>query len=224
MAIEPIARGIVESMCVNGQPIEQTYFLLDGPCHENHAGFERKLSGHDSEYVRTSSLKKGATVFNWRTWTGLSRGEISEVEQELGVEIPFGCLLENITFSGIPNFSKLAPTTRLVFPFREKMLYGEQAILAVWEENGPCKHVGKRLADHHSNFDLMTTFVAAAHGKRGVMGIVVAPGLIEVGDEVLVYPPARAPARPNSVSHLDSAGVRDAVSLADTQLTQVSDP
>jgi hypothetical protein len=221
MAIEPIARGIVESICVNGQPIERTLFLLDGPYHENHAGFQRKLSGHDSEYIRTSSLTKGATVFNWRTWTGLSSEEISKIEQELGVKIPLGCLLENITVSGIPNFSKLAPTTRLVFPVREKVL-SKQAILAVWEENGPCKHVGKRLADHHGSFDLMTKFVAAAHGKRGVMGIVLAPGLIEVGDEVLVYPPARAPARPDRVSQVDCLGVKGAVALANKQLTQIS--
>jgi MOSC domain-containing protein YiiM len=195
MATQPIAAGKVESLCINGKPLQGLIFWLDGPMGGVHSGrFARKLSGHDGEYIRTSSLERGAPVFNWRSWTGISSEEMSEVESALTVKIPQGCLLENITVSGIPNFSKLAPTTRLVFPPREKGRYeksGKQAILAVWEENSPCRTVGERLEEHHHESGLKTRFIAAAQNKRGVMGIVLASGLVRVGDEVLVYPPVR---------------------------------
>ena len=191
MVTQPIAKGTVEYLCVNGEVRESVDFCLDGPYSDMHTGFIRRLSGHDGEYMRTSSLQRGEKIFNWRSWTGLSCEELSEIEKGLGASIPPGCLLENITVSGIPNFSKLAPTTRLVFPFRENGFSGKQAMLAVWEENGPCKTVGQRLEDYHNEPGLKTRFVAAAQNKRGVMGIVLAAGEIHRGDEVLVYPPAQ---------------------------------
>lgn len=190
MVTKPIATGRVESLCMDGNPVESILFLLDGPYKENHYGFTRKLSGHDGEYIRTSSLTKGSTVFNWRTWTGLSAEEIKEVEAALGVDIPQGCLLENITISGIPNFSQLAPTTRLVFPTKGNCANGKQAIFAVWEENSPCRGVGEPLERYHGIAGLKTKFIAEAQHKRGVMGLVLAVGRVDVGDTVLVYPPA----------------------------------
>jgi MOSC domain-containing protein YiiM len=74
-----------------------------------------------------------------------------------------------------------------VFPSSGK---NTQAILTVWEENGPCGTAGKRLADHRENPDLTREFRAKAKGKRGVMGFVLSNGLVSLGDEVLVYPPA----------------------------------
>lgn len=191
MSIAPIATGKVESLCMDGNPVDSVLFMLDGPYRDAHYGFTRKLSGHDGEYIRTSALSKGDTVFNWRTWTGLSREEIAQVESEIGVSVPQGVLLENITISGIPGFSQLAPTTRLVFPVKENCGNGKQAILAVWEENGPCKGVGQPLEDYHRVPGLKTRFIAAAQHKRGVMGLVLAVGRVEVGDEVFVYPPVR---------------------------------
>ncbi len=187
-----IAEGKVESLAVNGISIYSLYFYLNGPEDDTHMGFARSLSGHDSDYIKTSERKKGDVVFNWRSWTGLCVSEIAEVERILQVPIPVGCILENVRFSGIPNFSELPPASRLVFP--SAMGRGgrdEQAWLAVWEKNGPCATVGRRLADHHNNSDLTTTFVRAAQNRRGVMGFVLSPGWVSVGDKVLVYPPMK---------------------------------
>ncbi|MDB5266875.1 MAG: molybdenum cofactor sulfurase [Parcubacteria group bacterium] len=190
MHIEPIARGKVEWLCIDGMATEVIGFNLDGPEGDAHSGHTRKLSGHDSEYLWTSELvKRESVVFNWRSWTGLAVEEIREVEAVLKCDIPKGCLLENIGFSGIPNFSHLPPTSRIVFP----KYGGEQLILAVWEENGPCHGVGDRLAKHYDKKDLSKQFISAAQCKRGVMGFVLSPGWVEVGDEVVVYPPASAP-------------------------------
>jgi hypothetical protein len=115
--IEPIAIGIVRSLAINGEAMISVDFDLQGPRGDVHTGFSRQLSGHDGEYLQTSDLKKGRTVFNTRSWTGLSSEEKGEIEQSLAwCAIPPGCLLENITISGIPNFSQLEPTSRLVFP------------------------------------------------------------------------------------------------------------
>ncbi len=185
MKYAPSAVGEVVSLCVNGIVQNTLAFEFIGPVGDKHSSYIRKLSGHDTDYIRTSELERGHNVFNWRSWTGLSTGELAEIEKTLDVPIPPGCLLENISISGIPGFSELAPTTRLVFPPRNET----QLILAVWEQNGPCRTVGDRLAAHHNNPDLMTKFVQAAQGKRGVMGFVLSVGRAEVGDEVLVYPP-----------------------------------
>lgn len=181
-----LAKGRVTGLCVNGEPTERLLFDWDGPAHDKHSGYTRAISGHDRAYKETSDLKKGDLVFNWRSWTGIASEEILEVEKEIGYNIPPGCLLENITFSGIPAFSELPPTSRLVFPERYEW---SQAILAVWEQNAPCHGVGKRLEEHHQLPGLSPRFIKAALRKRGLMGFVLRYGIVDIGDEVLVYPP-----------------------------------
>ena len=187
---ELMATGKVTSLSINGKPSRwYVTFTLDGPYTDSHSGLVRKLSDHDGVYTKTSHMKKGAKVFNWRSWTALSLEEIEEIESSLKLKIPQGCLLENIVISGIPNFSKLKPTTRLVFQSNDNFLKDNRAVLAVWEENGPCGTVGKRLEEHHKKPGLKTDFIAAAQNKRGLMGIVLYAGIIAIGDSVLVYPP-----------------------------------
>ena len=186
-----IATGNVESLAINGKEITDVTFSLDGPVGDTHSGFARELSSHDNVYIATSDLEKGAFVFNWRTWTGVSSEEVSEIERLLGYNIPVGCLLENIALSGISHFSKLEPGTRLVFPSSEKDGLTSQAVLAVWEENGPCRTVGERLAKHHGVKGMKTNFIRESQNKRGVMGFVLSSGTVSLGDQVLVYPPVR---------------------------------
>ena len=184
-----IAEGSVRSLALNGIATDRIVFQLDGPVGDIHTGFTRQLSGHDGDYIRTSALLRGATVFNWRSWTGLSFEEVTSIEHALICNIPIGCLLENICISGIPNFSQLATGTRLVFPGTAVDGVVNQAILTVWEENGPCRTVGERLEQLYNNPGLKTKFIREAQGKRGVMGFVLAAGVVNVGDTVQVYPP-----------------------------------
>jgi hypothetical protein len=183
-----IATGRVVSISVNGIQSIHTFFDLNGPEGDLHSGFVRSLNNHDGDYRKTSDLLKGDVVFNWRSWTGLSLEEIAKIQNRLEYDIPPGCLLENLVISGVPNFSSLPPTTRLVFPPRET--FKNQAILAIWSENDPCSTVGRRLEEHHKVPGLTSSFIEAARGLRGVMGWVISPGLIMVGDEVKVYSPA----------------------------------
>ncbi len=190
MKNQAIATGKVLSLCRDGNPIPNLTFALSGPVGDSHSGSERKLNGHDVAYINTSDRKKGDVVFNWRTWTALSQEELAEIEGRLELKVPQGCLLENFVVSGIPNFSKLKPTTRLVFQSAEPEENGlPRPILTVWGENSPCNTVGLRLEEHHEKPRLKTDFVAAAQHRRGVMGFVLASGFVKVGDKVLVYPP-----------------------------------
>jgi len=183
-----IAEGKVRNLSINGQNVTQIYFNFDGPMGDIHSGMTRTLDGHDGSYIATSDMKRGHTVFNWRTWTAVSHEEVIEIEDNLLLNVPPGILLENLNISGIPGFSQLAPTSRLVFPVR---LDGSQLVLAVWEQNGPCDGVGKRLQELHKDEPRVSTrFIASAQQKRGLMGFVLSEGYVKIGDSVRVYPPA----------------------------------
>jgi MOSC domain-containing protein YiiM len=182
-----IATGVVKSLSMNGSLANHVYFSLAGPVEDTHAGMTRRLDGHDAKYIATSQLERGYPVFNWRSWTGLSLEEVILIERQLGVHIPRGCLLENIVLSGIPRFSLLQPTSRLVFP---KKADGSQLILTVWQENTPCKGVGDRLQKiYPTQRNLSSNFISEARGRRGVMGFVLSAGYAEIGDDVMVFPP-----------------------------------
>jgi len=187
MRHEPIARGVVEGLCLDGVPDEVILFGPDGPQQDRHEGSTRLLSGHDGEYVETFGLPRGSEVFNWRTWTAVSREEVYEIEQDIGYLIPQGILLENLIIRGVPKLSKLTPCSGLVFLARDTK--ATRLVLSVWGENEPCGTVGKRLADHHGVSSLTREFREKAMGKRGVMGVVLSVGMVHVGDEVQVYSP-----------------------------------
>lgn len=189
-----LATGIVDALVLNGKSTDTQAIMFehDGPVGEIHRGFTRKLSGHDGEYIRTSALVRGCTVFNWRSWTGVSSEEMGRVEKILGCALPQGILLENIVFKGIPHFSNLAVGSRIVFPPKETDTGMAQAILAVWEENGPCATVAARLAViYPEKHNIKTDFIRAAQHKRGVMGFVLSAGPVFVGDVATVYPPVQ---------------------------------
>lgn len=188
MKNELIAQGTVESLSINGTQLESIDFEITGPNGDKHSSSLRQLSGHDGIYITTSDRVRGDWIFNFRTWTALSREEIDQVDSALDVKIPPGCLLENVIVSGIPNFSKLPPTTRLVFKSRQEDGF-MRPILAVWEENGPCKTVGRRLENLYAREGLKSAFISLAKNKRGLMGFVLGIGTVKVGDRVLVYPP-----------------------------------
>jgi hypothetical protein len=182
-----VATGIVENLLINGElgGLSLTFFA-DGPAGDRHSGLTRRLNGHDGDYMKTSMLRRGEEVFNWRQWTALSSEELGTIAKGVGASIPPGMFLENLIISRVPHFSKLPPTTRLIFPSR-----GTQLVLAVWGENGPCRTIGQRLAEFHKDPALTTELIKHAQGRRGVMGWVIAPGVAMVGDDVQVWSPVR---------------------------------
>ena len=82
----------------------------------------------------------------------------------------------NLVLQGRVDLTGLQPATRLVFP--------SGAVLFVTEENRPCRHAGKMLADDFGEPRLELEFVRAAQGRRGLVAIVEREGEITAGDEV----------------------------------------
>jgi MOSC domain-containing protein YiiM len=81
--------------------------------------------------------------------------------------------------SGIPDFSKIPPSTRMIF--------ASGASLVVDLENSPCKYPGEIIERHHpGKGDL---FPKAAYGRRGVTAWVEREGHITTGEAIKVHIP-----------------------------------
>ena len=88
----------------------------------------------------------------------------------------------NLCVEGIPEFSLLPKDTKLLFP--------SGAVLLVEGYNPPCTEMGAQIVAKHvtrSGEPLTTTaWLRLAVGRRGLVGIVDVPGVINAGDEVEV--------------------------------------
>ena len=85
----------------------------------------------------------------------------------------------NLLVSGIPNFTKLPPSTRLLFD--------GGAALVIDLENSPCKYPGEIIDRFHPGFG--DKFAKAALGLRGVTAWVEREGKISAGDGIRVFVP-----------------------------------
>lgn len=200
-----VSTGVVTSLAVNGKETQKIEMLCNsrhnGPKGDVHASVARELRGHDGDFRKFFGVRKGYPATNWRGWTAISLEEIISIAEDLALpEIPPGCLLENITISGIPNFSSIPRFSWLVFPEHKP---AERTILLVWSKNEPCEGVGRKLQDLYkeepklsSRFiktamttfhDKVTKLLEDRPGRRGLMGSVVCPGPIHAGDSVEVY-------------------------------------
>ena len=91
-------------------------------------------------------------------------------------------LVEIADLMGIPDLTLLTPSTRLQFP--------SGASIVVDMENFPCRQVADVVAQHHP--EPKAGLVASAMHKRGVTAWVEREGIINVGDEIIVWvPPQR---------------------------------
>ena len=124
--------------------------------------------------------EQGTEIRNTRQFSLLSDEEIDLISADMEVpRLNPQWLGANITFSGIPDFTHITPSTRLIFP--------SGASIVVDMENHPCRHPGEVIDHHHPG--LGKKFVAAALHRRGVTGWVEREGMIKLDDEVSVHLP-----------------------------------
>ena len=159
---------------------EREFLTFDprGIFREMHGGFARALNKRDQSLCEMSDLRKGDQVFNTRSWTATSLEDLQEIGAEVKVPVEPGDLSENITFSGMEDFSKIPPGSFIVFPRREVQL-----VLAVWAENTPCVSLAESFAKKHNSPELGRRLLSYSLHRRGVMGFVYSSGLVRVGDE-----------------------------------------
>ena len=150
---------------------------LDGFVGDRHRGFERVAQSYDID--PTGTIRR-----NERQWTGVSVEELAIIAERLDLNEPLmaATLGANICVEGIPEFSKLAQGSRLVFP--------SGAVLVIEECNPPCADIADQIVAAHTTRSgepvAGKMFPKYAMGLRGVNGVVDVAGLIEPGDRVIV--------------------------------------
>ena len=153
---------------------------LSGFAGDRHGSFEREAwSGGDKQAEGTSRR-------NERQWSAVSAEELAEISLAMDLKEPLtaGSLGANLCFSGAPNLSHLPKGSILRFP--------SGAELMVEEYNPPCLAMGEKLATIHKTNSgkklLGGVFSLAGKCRRGVVGVIEVPGMINTGDEVAVIP------------------------------------
>ena len=158
---------------------------LSGFAQDRHNSFERQAWAGDDKQA------EGTRRRNERQWSAVSVEELAEISgaMDLQESLSAAVLGANLSFSGIPKLSHLPKGSIIRFP--------SGAELIVEEYNPPCLDLGKYIAANYNtkSGDMLVdaAFSSAAKYSRGLVGVVEVPGIIAVGDDVIVLP-YRAPA------------------------------
>lgn len=157
-------------------PVEALALTLTGIAGDRHAGATR-LSD-----ARTPWHARGTPIANTRHLSFVSAEECAELAALMGIAAIDAALLgANLLLEGFPELSFLPPATRLQFP--------SGATIFVTEQNAPCVHPARKLAEAHSEPRLAALFPKAAIGRRGLVGLVERAGPVRTGDAVRVIAP-----------------------------------
>jgi MOSC domain-containing protein YiiM len=151
---------------------------FDGITGDSHAGRTRAAD------VRVKQqYEDGTPIRNVRQVTIVSDEDLAEIARALGVpSLDPAWLGANVAVSGIPDFTLIPPSTRLIFE--------SGASLVVDAENEPCLYPGREIEKRHPGRG--RAFPKKAINKRGVTAWVEREGAITVGDTVAVHiPPQR---------------------------------
>jgi hypothetical protein len=155
--------------------VEASYAGLEG---ESHSGLVR------ASCVRVRhQYPEGTEIRNTRQISIVSIEELAVIADNMGIaELKPEWLGVNLLVSGIPDFSQIPPSTRMIFD--------GGASLVVDLENSPCKYPGEIIERHHPGFGNL--FAKAAVGRRGVTAWVEREGHINTADAINLYiPPQR---------------------------------
>ncbi len=129
--------------------------------------------------------KPGTTIRNSRQVSIVSDEELALIAKRMELaEIKPEWLGANLSLSGIPDFTRIPPATRLLFSG------GVSLVIDV--ENEPCKYPADIIEAHYAGLGkpgLGKRFVKSAIGVRGVTAWVEREGILEAGDSVEVHTP-----------------------------------
>ena len=149
-----------------------TYAGFDG---ESHSGLVR------ASCVRVrGQYAEGTEIRNTRQISIVSVEELAMIADAMGIDsLEPEWVGANLLVSGIPEFSKIPPSTRMIF--------ASGASLVVDLENSPCKYPGEIIERHHPGKGEL--FPKAAYGRRGVTAWVEREGHITTGEAIKVHIP-----------------------------------
>ena len=177
----------VEAVCVSTPEVR----VAKQPRDEVHVG-PYGLEGDRHAGEQHISSRTGQPMPNRRQWSAVSTGEIEAFCRELGVlAFEEGELGENLRLSGI-DLGDVRPGTIFEFP--------SGCRLQVSAQNDPCENAAAELAVTYGP-TVARYFVRASFGHRGVVGAVLAPGIIRPGDGVTVILPQPVASAPEAARH-----------------------
>jgi len=164
---------------ITSDPINSVKVTYAGFEGESHSGLTRKSC------VRVKrQYAEGTEIRNTRQISIVSDEELQAIAESLDIEVlPPEWLGATLSLAGIPDFTKLPPSTRLLF--------NGGVSLVIDMENEPCFHPGNVISSHHP--DKGKLFVKHATGRRGVTAWVEREGALTSGESVAVHVPTIQP-------------------------------
>jgi hypothetical protein len=155
--------------------VSELHAGFDGPEGEAHGGLTRpSCSRVAALYPRDTEIR------NTRQFSILSAEELAETAAKMGLSALDPALLgASMVISGIPDFSRLPPSSRLQAE--------GGATLVVDMENRPCTLPARPIESRHAGFG--KAFKPAAAGRRGITAWVEAEGILRVGAQVRLFVP-----------------------------------
>ncbi len=155
-------------------PVSSLNLTFDGIQGDHHSGQTRKSGGREPWYPR------GTVMRNERQISLLAFDELAAAATEMGIaEIQPEWIGGNIVIGGLANFSMLPPRTLLFFE--------GGVTIKIDGQNAPCRLSGRSIAEGAGGNDvegIALAFKDAAKRRRGLVGWVEKPGIIEVGAKV----------------------------------------
>ena len=155
------------------QPILSLRF--DGPEGEAHGGLTRPACSRvKTLYPRDTPIR------NTRQVSILCADELTMIARDMGLaQLDPALLGATLVVRGVPDFSHLPPSARLLAP--------TGACLTVDMQNRPCTLPARPIEMAHPGFG--ARFKSAAKGRRGVTAWVEAEGTITLGDKLRLFIP-----------------------------------
>jgi len=175
-----------EAILINATPKEDLSSSRIASVDITYAGFDGESH---SGLVRASCVRvrgqyaQGTEIRNTRQISIVSVEELTLIADAMGIDtLQPEWVGANLLVSGIPDFSKIPPSTRMIF--------ASGASLVVDLENSPCKYPGEIIERHHPGKGGL--FPKAAYGRRGVTAWVEREGHITTGEAIKLHiPPQR---------------------------------
>jgi len=148
---------------------------IAGDCHSS------RIMASDSRTLK--QYVRGIPIVNSRQVSIVSVEELALIASDLGIpEVLPEWVGANLLISGIPDFTLLPPSTR--------MMFSSGATLIVDLENQPCRYPADVIEGHHPGHGL--AFPKVATHRRGIVARVEREGMIRSGDTITLFiPPQR---------------------------------
>lgn len=170
--------GIVRDRAASPRSVAVDHVLagLDGLAGDAHAGLTRPSCSR----VLAQYPVRGTVIRNTRQVSLLSLEELAETAALLGIPaLPPQWVGANLVLEGLPDVSRLPPSSRLVFD--------GGAVLTVDMENAPCQIPAREIGAEHPGVG--KGYKSAAKGRRGVTAWVERAGGIAFGARVALHVP-----------------------------------